>query len=138
MSRSRGVTAFTTRSPIEIEPSLGFSKPATSRSAVVLPQPDGPTRIRNSPSAISSDRSSSATTSSEKRFVTWSSLTSAIAYPLSPVVAIPRTKYRCATKKSTRTGIMLITFAAMSRFVLVWCAPWNVASPSWSVMFCGL
>ena len=29
---------------------------------------------------------------------------------------------------------MLITFAAISSAVFVWCAPWNVVSPSWSVM----
>ncbi len=30
---------------------------------------------------------------------------------------------------------MLITFAAISSAVLVWCAPWNCVSPSWSVRF---
>ena len=33
---------------------------------------------------------------------------------------------------------MLITFAAISRFVLLWCAPWNVVSPSCSVMLSGV
>ena len=31
----------------------GISKPATSRSSVVLPQPDGPSSAKNSPSAMS-------------------------------------------------------------------------------------
>src|SRR5437773_3254332 len=35
--------------PIRISPSSGCSKPAISRSDVVLPQPDGPSRERNSP-----------------------------------------------------------------------------------------
>src|SRR5437867_839457 len=82
MSRSRGGIAFTLVSPIQIAPSLGFSRPATRRSAVVLPQPEGPTRIKNSPSPTSSERSSSATTSSEKRFVTCSRTTRATALSL--------------------------------------------------------
>src|SRR5207253_3176695 len=44
-------------------------------------------------------------------------------YPLSPGVAILRTKYRWATKKSRTTGSMLITCAAISRFVSGWRAP---------------
>ena len=39
MSRSLGGTSFTTRSPIEIVPWVMLSRPATIRSAVVLPQP---------------------------------------------------------------------------------------------------
>ena len=31
-------------------PSLGFSSPAMQASAVLLPQPEGPSRVRNSPS----------------------------------------------------------------------------------------
>ena len=45
------------RPPIRISPSVISSSPATIRSAVVLPQPDGPTRTMNSPSAISRLRS---------------------------------------------------------------------------------
>ena len=60
MSRSRGDSVFTTRSPIFITPVLMSSSPATIRSAVVLPQPDGPTSTRNSPSAISRSRSRTA------------------------------------------------------------------------------
>jgi len=47
MSLSRGETPFTASAPILIVPAVGFSRPAISRSAVVLPQPDGPTRMRN-------------------------------------------------------------------------------------------
>src|SRR5262245_54779700 len=53
MSRSRGGTWLTTRSPILIAPSLISSRPATMRRAVVLPHPEGPTRTMNSSSAIS-------------------------------------------------------------------------------------
>ena len=41
------------RSPIRISPSLRDSKPATILRVVVFPHPDGPTKTRNSPSAIS-------------------------------------------------------------------------------------
>ena len=61
MSRSRGGIALTTWSPIRTSPSLISSRPATIRSAVVLPQPDGPTKTISSPSAISSDSSCTAT-----------------------------------------------------------------------------
>src|SRR5256885_12297951 len=72
MSRSGGSMSLTTRSPILISPSVTSSRPATIRSAVVLPQPDGPTKIMNSPSRTVSSRSSTATVPSGKRFVTWS------------------------------------------------------------------
>src|ERR1700756_3907025 len=35
------------------EPSVGSSRPAMMLSSVDLPQPEGPTRIRNSPASIS-------------------------------------------------------------------------------------
>ena len=55
--RCRGPSAgtwFTTRSPMRTVPSEISSRPATMRSAVDLPQPEGPTSTMNSPSAISS------------------------------------------------------------------------------------
>src|ERR1700744_5673788 len=52
MSRSLGWTLLTTRSPIEIVPEVMFSRPASMRSRVDLPQPDGPTSTTNSPSSI--------------------------------------------------------------------------------------
>ena len=54
-SRCRGRatgTLLTTRSPILSTPSEMSSSPATIRSAVVLPHPDGPTSTMNSPSSI--------------------------------------------------------------------------------------
>src|ERR1700745_4205703 len=52
MSRSFGWTLLTTRSPIEIVPEVMFSRPASIRSRVDLPQPEGPTSTTNSPSSI--------------------------------------------------------------------------------------
>src|SRR6266699_3507004 len=77
MSRARGGRSVTSRSPIAIEPSVTSSSPAIMRSSVDLPQPDGPTRTRNSPLAISRDTSSTATTPPEKTFVTLSRTISA-------------------------------------------------------------
>ena len=53
MSRSAGSRLFTTRGPMEISPSLISSSPATMRSNVDLPQPEGPTMTTNSPSVMS-------------------------------------------------------------------------------------
>src|ERR1700749_1403144 len=55
MSRSLGWTMLTTRSPIEIVPEVMFSRPASMRSRVDLPQPEGPTSTTNSPSSIGID-----------------------------------------------------------------------------------
>src|SRR5690349_3510852 len=55
MSRSLGWTLLTTRSPIEIVPEVMFSSPASMRSRVDLPQPEGPTKTTNSPSSIGID-----------------------------------------------------------------------------------
>src|SRR5690349_5683119 len=55
MSRSLGWTLLTTRSPIEIVPEVIFSRPASIRSRVDLPQPEGPTSTTNSPSSIGID-----------------------------------------------------------------------------------
>jgi hypothetical protein len=44
---------FTTRPPITISPAVIASRPATMRSSVDLPQPEGPRITMNSPSAIS-------------------------------------------------------------------------------------
>ncbi len=53
MSRSAGSNSLTTRSPIQTSPPVIASRPATMRSSVDLPQPDGPTMTMNSPSPIS-------------------------------------------------------------------------------------
>src|ERR1022692_4356274 len=63
-------------------PALASVNPAIMRKVVVLPQPDGPRRTRSSPSATSSEKSSTAT-NSPKRLLTWSSVTVAIRDSLS-------------------------------------------------------
>src|SRR3954447_4673131 len=51
-----------TRSATEISPRSGISSPATQRSVVVLPHPDGPRSVNSSPSSTSKLRSSTACT----------------------------------------------------------------------------
>src|SRR5262249_56140082 len=53
MSRSAGSTSLTTRPPMSISPPVMVSSPATMRSSVDLPQPEGPTSTQNWPSPTS-------------------------------------------------------------------------------------
>src|SRR6185437_1200788 len=64
MSRSIGDSSLTILSPISTWPEVIVSSPATMRSVVVLPQPEGPTRTTNSLSRISRLTSFTACTSS--------------------------------------------------------------------------
>src|SRR5215467_2872513 len=61
ISRSGGATSLTTSPPIRTSPADARSRPAAIRRTVVFPDPEGPTRTRNSPSATSRFRSSTAT-----------------------------------------------------------------------------
>ena len=79
MSRRFGGTSVTSLPSITTRPEVGRSKPATSRSAVVLPQPDGPSSETNSPVAISRSMPARATTSPNRRCNCFSS-TAAMAY----------------------------------------------------------
>src|SRR5438034_8421396 len=94
MSRSFGATSLTTRSPMRIVPVEASSSPASTRSAVVLPDPDGPTRIMNSPSPMRRSRSCTAAVPSGKTLLTPSKASGAMpSAPLRPhpgdEVAIP-------------------------------------------------
>src|SRR5690242_993517 len=50
-------SAVTSRSPNQIRPEEGTTKPASIRSSVVLPQPEGPSRVKKRPDGISRSRS---------------------------------------------------------------------------------
>src|ERR1041384_7838482 len=78
MSRSLGARSLTTSPPIFSSPSVMSSSPAISRSAVDLPQPEGPTRIMNSPSPISRSISFTASWPSGKTLVIPSRVISAM------------------------------------------------------------
>jgi hypothetical protein len=68
-------------------PAVGRSKPPIMRKSVVLPQPEGPRRVKNSPASIASETPSTAT-KSPKRRVTFSISSSAtgggLGFPTSP------------------------------------------------------
>ena len=74
--RARGGRSVTTRPPMRTSPSLGGSSPAIMRSSVVLPQPEGPSKTRNSPSRDARSMPSTATTPSNRLL---SSRTSTVA-----------------------------------------------------------
>src|SRR5262252_399616 len=69
MLRAWAGSPLTTRSPKRISPASGWWKPATRRRRVVLPQPDGPSRVNSSPSATARSARSTAVTA-PNRFTT--------------------------------------------------------------------
>ena len=56
-----GLASVTSSSPSAMRPRVGRSSPATIRSVVVLPQPDGPSSAKNEPRGTVSVTSSTAT-----------------------------------------------------------------------------
>ena len=68
---------------MKIAPASTSSSPASMRSAVVFPEPDGPTSTMNSPSAISSEKSLTAVVS-PNCLNTFSKVTGAISLSLLP------------------------------------------------------
>src|SRR6185437_2555950 len=52
MFRARGGSNVITLPLRKTSPAVGFSRPAITRIKVVLPHPDGPTMVRNSPSRV--------------------------------------------------------------------------------------
>ena len=58
--RRCGGTPVTSAPLIATVPASGVTKPATERSVVVLPHPEGPRSVKNSPGTTASDTPSSA------------------------------------------------------------------------------
>src|SRR6056297_202020 len=92
MPRSFGERAFTRLPPMYMSPAVMSSSPATRRSRVDLPQPDGPTNTTNSPSSMSRSTPWMISTP-PKRLTTFLRTTSAIA--ASP--ALPARSAPCET-----------------------------------------
>src|SRR6185437_1626938 len=93
-SRERGGTRMprpgddTVRPPIEISPPVGCSSPATQRSVVVLPQPEGPSNTTISPAGTLK-----LTPSIAGRPIAnclWRSVTSSVAVMMPPISSTPR------------------------------------------------
>src|SRR4249920_2104163 len=78
MSRWAARLKVTSSPPRMILPEVGSSRPAIMRSVVVLPQPDGPSMTKNSPSATVKFESRTAT-NSPKALWSFSTRISAIA-----------------------------------------------------------
>ena len=66
MSRFAGGMAVMSTPSTVTDPASGVSKPATTLSSVVLPEPLGPRMVSSSPEATSSETPSSATTSPKR------------------------------------------------------------------------
>ena len=62
-SRSVAESRVTSASPMRMAPEVAISSPAIRRRVVVLPQPDGPSRVTRAPGAISKLKLRTATTS---------------------------------------------------------------------------
>src|SRR5689334_21686605 len=86
MPRSRGGRPLASSPPSSTAPLLGSSSPATIRSTVDLPQPDGPSSTMNSPSLTSRFTLSTATVPSGNTLVTSLSAT---------VVTVTSPQHRC-------------------------------------------
>ena len=67
--RARGGRWVTVWPPIRTSPAVGGSSPPIMRSKVVLPQPEGPSRTRNSPSVLARSIPSTAGVPSPNRLV---------------------------------------------------------------------
>src|SRR3954447_18923599 len=80
--RSRGARSLTRLSSMYMSPEVMSSRPTIIRSRVDLPQPDGPTRIMNSPSAMSSEMSLTAGNPSPYCLTMWFSLMRAMVWSL--------------------------------------------------------
>ena len=81
----------------EIAPSVGSIRPATRRSRLVLPQPEGPTMTENSLSSTSSEMFSSAVTGTPRRDVNRSATLSMRSFgDAANVTRPPRAAAGCA------------------------------------------
>src|SRR6185295_11704366 len=72
MSRLKGGSGVIDVPSMRISPDVGRSNPAIMRSVVVFPEPEAPRKVRNSPAAISSERSSTAVNASKRLVRCWS------------------------------------------------------------------
>ena len=90
-------------------PRSGWSKPATMRSAVVLPQPDGPSSATSSPGASARSKPSSARAAPKERCRPDSSRPTPRREPASwagaaEAVAFMRNSGRCGRRRDGRRG----------------------------------
>ena len=82
-----------------MRPPSGRSNPAIIRSSVVLPQPEGPSSVKNSPASMARLTPSTAVNSPKRRVTFWIS-SSAIADGLGPF-----RRWRIVAKEVLQPGI---------------------------------
>ena len=95
-------------------PASAVSNPATIRSAVVLPQPDGPSSATSSPGAISSDIPSSALAGPKARV---SSRSDTLVPSRAPAAAPPAAR----PAEPTVPAAVATSFVAISSRQSFWC-----------------
>src|SRR5919106_4675165 len=126
MFRSRGALSLTFLSPRKSSPEVMSSSPTIMRRIVDFPEPDGPTRTTNSPSAMS--RLTSSTTGvvePENVLVRWSSRMVVMGH-LSLLSSLHRPKvrpemiWRWDTSTRIITGMVTITAAVEMAAVGCW------------------
>src|SRR5687767_13249304 len=93
-----------------MSPLVTDSSPASIRSVVVLPQPDGPSSTTNSPSSISSVRSSTTCTCPNVLLTFRNPI---FIQPFTAPSDNPRTRYRCIASAKTKIGTIATTPAAL-------------------------
>ena len=102
------------RSPITISPEVMSSRPTTIRSSVDFPQPDGPTRIMNSPSCTSMLTSFTALKPSPYSLTMFLMSMAAMSQPFTAPEVRPATIFRWNNRTMMMIGIVTITEAVAS------------------------
>src|SRR3569623_1657668 len=113
MPRLDGARLLTISPSNDSVPPLMVSSPATSRSNVDLPQPEGPTNTMNSPDLMvrSTPRMTSTVPNDLRTFLSCSSAIE--TYPLTPPAVRPEMILRWKINTSTTSGAVTSTEAAM-------------------------
>ena len=81
MSRCEARLKVTSSLPRKICPEVGSSSPAIMRSVVVLPQPEGPSRQKNSPSLTVKLESFTAVKSAKALCRFWTRISAMVRHP---------------------------------------------------------
>src|SRR5450631_2734285 len=106
MSRAEARLKLTSSPPRKIWPEVGSSSPAIMRSVVVLPQPEGPSRQKNSPSRTVKVESFTATKSA-KLLCRRSTRISAISVVLARELGDDREQHDAAQRRHERPRVEL-------------------------------
>ena len=108
--RSAADTSFTRTPSISTSPLVTFSRPQMRRSSVDLPQPDGPTKTTNSPSATA--RSTPWMTRVASNVLGHLPQVQGRHAHFTPAEAMPWVMYFCRNAKTSVTGSSVITVMA--------------------------